>query len=302
MSKVTPITVSMIMASIQSAPEVRFIILKGRTALQTAARICRWHQLTLTNLLKAYWFVSHLACAVGFSLSLFFPSNQWYYLAVCGATSTYTVSCLRHLLVLTQSANEPRDEIPLASFLNAENTLLLLATGLHMTSMPHPLKIFSFAVFAYMNLVSYVLHEAISANAFTTALLPVLMCMEPFLLGIACCSDYIVLVMYYKEYFSLKTSLLYGIAFSYINFKRLERSELSRVSLYNMFEMFAQALKLLRMPHFIRRAFLKLQSSVYVLVPREAHIEPHLLTGRSSVRTRATSIFFEPIPIINDVE
>lgn len=292
----------MLVRGIFNAPEIQFAKACVTRAMSTVYEKGKnLPNMTNMELVKAIWLLSHLFCACGFLVSLWRHTPVWYYFSIGGAISTYTVSFFRHMLVLAHGTLAIREEIPLASLLNAENTLLLIAAWLHVTSNPNPLKLFSFAIFSYMNLISFVLHELISANAFTTALFPVLSCIEPVLLGIACFADYCVQLMYYREYILDQTPLLYGLIFSYISFKRLEKSELARVSLYSLFDMVYAILLRIKTPKLLLRLFRSYQRIVYFLVPIEAAAESTDVTRKTSVRTRATSIFFEPILIINDL-
>ncbi|KAF8004469.1 hypothetical protein HF325_001917 [Metschnikowia pulcherrima] len=284
----------MLVRGIFNAPEIQFAKACVTRAMSTVYEKGKnLPNMTNMELVKAIWLpLAFVLCMrlLGFIVETY-----------ASAISTYTVSFFRHMLVLAHGTLAIREEIPLASLLNAENTLLLIAAWLHVTSNPNPLKLFSFAIFSYMNLISFVLHELISANAFTTALFPVLSCIEPVLLGIACFADYCVQLMYYREYILDQTPLLYGLIFSYISFKRLEKSELARVSLYSLFDMVYAILLRIKTPKLLLRLFRSYQRIVYFLVPIEAAAESTDVTRKTSVRTRATSIFFEPILIINDL-
>lgn len=302
MFRVKPITPTMLVRSVLNAPEIKF------------AKMCLTEMFSLlyekgknlpnmTNMemVKAIWLCSHLFCAFGFLISLWRHTELWYYISIGGALSTYSVSFFRHMLVLVHGTLAIREELPLASLLNSENTLLLVIAWLHITSRPNALKLFSFAIFSYMNLISFVLHELISANAFTTALFPILSCIEPVLLGIACFADYCVQFLYFREYILDQSPLLYGLIFAYISFRRLEKSELARVSLYSLFDMTFVILVGVKTPKVLLRLFRMYQRIIYFFVPMETSDDLNDVTRKTSVRTRATSIFFEPILIINDL-
>ncbi|OBA18986.1 hypothetical protein METBIDRAFT_13749 [Metschnikowia bicuspidata var. bicuspidata NRRL YB-4993] len=292
----------MLVSSILNAPEIQFAkkcFVGGITTLYKKGK--NLPNMTNMELMKFVWLISHLLCDCGFLTSLWSENPLWYYISIGGAISTYTVAFVRHMLVLVHGNLAFREEIPLASLLNAENSLLLVAAWLHFTSSPNPLKLISFAIFSYMNLISFILHELISANSFTTALFPVLSCIEPLLLGFACFSDYCLQLLYYREYILDETPLLYGLIFSYISFKRLEKSELARVSLYSFFDMTFAILIKVRAPQFLLHLLERLQAFVYLLVPIQISGDSENVTRKTSVGTRATSIFFEPILIINDL-
>lgn len=301
MTKVNPITPTMLVSSFLASPEIRYVTSCLVASAKWLAHI--WHMLlhfSLGRVVRAIWLLSHLTCAITLPLFVVTSSASSYRFCVAGAIATYTVSFWRHLLILVSGAGDGGNDIPLALLLNSENTLLLMVAWLHLTSAPSALKIFNFALFLYMNLVTYVLHEVLPVNLFTTALIPVLTCVEPALLGTTCFADYIVQVLYYREYYRGDTAILYGLIFSYITFKRLEKSALARASLFSMLSFFRKTLIFLRMPGRVVNAFSVFHIAVQTLIPLEPS-RATALTGRTSVKTRATSIFFEPVLIINDL-
>ncbi|KAM9932716.1 hypothetical protein OXX80_007660, partial [Metschnikowia pulcherrima] len=141
MFRVKPITPKMLVRGIFNAPEIQFAKACVTRAMSTVYEKGKnLPNMTNMELVKAIWLLSHLFCACGFLVSLWRHTPVWYYFSIGGAISTYTVSFFRHMLVLAHGTLAIREEIPLASLLNAENTLLLIAAWLHVTSNPNPLK------------------------------------------------------------------------------------------------------------------------------------------------------------------
>lgn len=300
----------MILRSFYHASEIRMIVSSIRAAFAYVSSLVLsvfqyfgglFAQVFQMNVMKVLWVASHLACALGFFASLALPQPVWYHISVTGAISTYAVSVFRLLLVLLKDQNPSRDEIPLASLLNSESSLLLTSSCLHATSSANSLKLFSFAVFSYMNLIAYLLREVVLTNKFTTSLYPLLGCIEPVLFNLACSADYLVQIIYYRDYFSNRSSLAYGLVYSYICFKRLEKSELSRMGLYSIMGTFRAFLVRIRAPKSILRLWNSFQLRFHILVPIEPHVGASADSERASGRTRATSLFFEPALIIDDI-
>lgn len=292
MPRVKPITARMVATAVLSTPELHAaalaalrIIKPAVSALGAAVRVCR------SNLLKSVWLASHFTCAAGFPVYVLFRSSVAYRATALGAAATYAFAELRHVHLLVRG--QRTQGVPLAAVVNSENTLLLAAALLHLSSAPSALKLVSFAVFAHINLLSYALHEAHRTSVSNT-LLPVLTCLEPAALAMACYADYAAQLVYLYEAFCSQTLLLWALVFFYLGAKRLELSELARASLHGYIEFCLSVAEYAKVPLPVLRVAQRGHQVVCALVPIAASMA-------QPKEKRVASLILEPVEIINDM-
>lgn len=301
-----PLNIQMIVSAIVNAPELRAA---ARALLNVTQYIADYLAVACGclsgNTGKALWIGSHMSCFLGFFLYVLTQASWCYMLSVLGAVFTFAVSVCQQFEVLACEASQNKEKIPIAQLVNLESTMLLGAALLHLTTPQNGLKLVSFAVFSWIHLASYVLNDVLPINSFTSSLFPVFGCIEPVLLSVACYVDYFVVAVYYFQVIWRQVSLVYALIFTYLSVRRMEHSELSRISLYNLVRFFHKLSQKPNVPAPINRFADAVKLFVEAMIPIGAtgngyHGPPG--NEAASSKTRATSIFFDRVSIIDDLE
>lgn len=202
--------------------------------------------------------------------------------------------------MLANARTHAHERSPVAQLLGSEDFLLLGSTILHMATPHHALKLVSGAFFAWLNLVAYMLNEVVPPNSFTTSLLPLLKYAEPVLLSWACYADYGVVAVYFYQVLSCQTLLVHALIFAYLIMRRMEHSALSRATLHNIADICYVLSQKDPVPLCVGAAGTFAKRLVETMVPIEQPITA-VPNDSESVATRATSIVFEGVAIIDDL-
>lgn len=286
MPKVKPITPYMVAKYVANAPEIRAFEIASRQFFafffsQTASYLylCR------KNTVKSLWLLSHVCCLLGFLLYLVLRMQMFYRLSALGAASTFGLALFRHFRILVQS--HPR--VPFAVLLNSENATLLTTALLHLSSTGSIFKLASFAIFAVINLATYVVEDLV-VEPKLAALDFMGTRLERALLASACYADYVAYVIYFVEWMCGGTPFIHWVLFTYLGAKRLEHSQLARQTLHNFIGIVVSVLRVVRLP----------LPSTGLDLDFPAHILDLKVSG-PNLAADAVSLDFNHIEIINDI-
>ncbi|RKP30720.1 hypothetical protein METBISCDRAFT_27194 [Metschnikowia bicuspidata] len=299
-----PLTVKIVAQYILGVLEIHGCVFRVRSAASSTARTTLLLVSNITtNSAKALWLTSQMACSMGFWFYCLTQMPLWYYCSLSGAMATYVVSLFMQLKMLAKNAAHSDKRVSAGTLLRSESTMLFGATLLHIITAPSVLKLFSFAVYSWVNLASYVLKNCASCSSFTISLMAVVSCLEPLLLSAASYADYMVVVLYLFETLWCKTLLVYAVILTYICLRRMEYSELSRLAFYNLV-CYGHRLALGKWaPSALGTVADSAKKLAEAMVAPEDVLSAHLIAqsaDTASVRTRATSVFFERISLIED--
>lgn len=302
MTQIKPLTLRMVLSYIVSAPEIRrCFFFVSQMVCFAAAQVSMLSKVFAANSPKTLWLGSHFSCVLGLFLYLSTGFPMWYRLSVAGAFSTYVVSVFQHAKILVRESTQTSGKVPLFTILNSENAMLLAATTIHAATPVNAWKLVSFALFLWIHLSSFTIHELLPVNAFTLALVPITAFHEPVLMSAACYADSLVVLVYFYQALRRHTLLVYAVMFAYLSVRRIEHSDLARLSWYNLVQWMHVFAHKSFVPVTVTAYFDSLKDLVDAMVPLQSRHERVLANDVSSVRTRATSFFYERISIIDDL-
>lgn len=292
-----PLTLQMVISSITRAPYYRRFgkaLCKGTQFVGSC--VSSLGGVLTRQSTKTVWLVGQISCASGFLLFFLTQRPFFYRLSLLGTLFTYGVSVLEHFKTISQTRTNL-----LTLLLGLDDLTLLVATFLHMATPPHVLKLVSVAVFAWLNLVAYVLNELVPPSSFTASLLPLLNYSEPLLLNWACYAEFLVFFVYWYQVLCCQTLVVYALIFAYLSLRRVELSDLAKKSLHNIVNFSCNLSQKKIIPLSIAAGASSVQKLVNTMVPLEQQSETAVANDVESMKTRATSIIFEGVAILDDL-
>lgn len=301
-----PLTLKMAVNFVVNAPEMRAVTLViSKTFCFVSTQAVKALSSLGSNAVKNIWVGSHVFCVSGYSLYLFLRGPFFYRFSVFGALLTYSLSVFKDFQMLTLNSYQNGRKAPLVLLLNSESALLVCSAMIHAVTPPQMLKLVSFAVFSWLNLAWFFINEIIPNNSFSESLLPLVRYMDPILMNVACYADYSVMIVYFYQFVTGQTLLVYLAIFTYLSLRRIEHSNFSRKTLYNLVCILHSSSQCAYVPRQVSVLTASIKKFVATMVPIEpgpSHYEEDVYKGYASVQTRASTMAYDGFSVIDDLE
>lgn len=301
-----PLTLKMVFNFIMNAPEVRAVALViCKTVCSVSAHAVNSFSFLGSNTVKHIWVGSHVFCITGYVLYLCLQGPLYYRLSVCGALLTYSLSVIKDFQMLSLSPYQNGRSPPLILLLNSESALLVCSTTIHAVTPPNLLKLMSFAVFSWLNLAWFMVNEIIPNNSFTDSLLPLIKYVDPLLMNLASYADHSVVLVYFYQFVTGQTLLVYLAIFTYLSLRRIEHSNFSRKTLFNLvciLDSFSQTSYVPRQVAALAASMKAHVSNLVMIEPAPNHSEDEIHKGYTSMYTRNSTMAYDGFSVIDDIE
>lgn len=303
---VKPLTLRMVLKYLLTSPRMRATILVLSNFFSFLAhQVWDKGRFLAENSVRTIWFGSHILCSTFFLLYIAFRRVWFFRLCLVGAVITYSLSVYQDTRVVLRHAARGNEKSPLMIILNSENMILLGCALIHVATSPNMLKLILFSLFSSMNLLRVLFSELLPPSAFSVTMLDFFKSLEPVLLSLVSYIDFAVLALYIFQLLCGQTLAIYVVIFAYLSLRRMEHSERSRAGLYHLVLGFQKVCHTSVFPTAVGTAADSIKAAFDALVPMNDsdQLFCHSQSNDSaSIKTRATSGYYERLSVVDDFE
>lgn len=224
----------------------------------------------------------------------------WYKLVLLSSIMTYGIVIYTSAVYVENNSTENaisfsrediRENVPLCRILKSENTYLFIYACLWACTPPHIIKISSFGIYSFLNLMNYILFELFPDRQFSLCLAPLAKYIESPLLIMSAHLDLLALILLSKGAYAQKSfnSLIFYL---FIWGLRVEYSEASRIAISNILALINSLLLNSIIPPAIQNSWIKVRDATRELfsLNNAVKLGTSLYNDISPVEGKASSI------------